>query len=104
MHGKLQRGVKCMAFSPSGALLAAVDASDEHQVAVYNVEKGLCLAVARGDRAQIADVSFRDEASLATAGVRHFKVWSLGKGLTSKSARWGQHTDRNVACVAFHGD
>ena len=102
LQGKLQRGVKCMAFSPSGALLAAVDTSDEHQVAVYNVESGLCIAVARGDRAQIVDVSFRDEAGLATAGVKHFKVWSVGKGLTSKGAIWGQHTDRNVACVAFH--
>ena len=51
------------------------------------------------------DVSFRDELNLATAGVKHFKVWQLGKGLTSKGAIWKQHVDskdRNVACVVHH--
>jgi len=93
-----------MDFSPSGKLLAAVDSSDEHQVAIFNVESGLCVAMARGDKSQIVGVSFRDEISLATAGVKHFKVWTLGKGLTSKSALWGKHPDRNLACVVYHGD
>lgn len=49
--GKLQRGIKCLAFSPSGKLLAAVDVSDDHQIAVYNVQTGICVAAARGDKA-----------------------------------------------------
>ena len=91
-----------MDFSPSGNLLAAVDSSDEHQVAVFNVESGLCVAITRGDKSQIISVSFKDQISFATAGVKHFKVWSLGNGLTSKSALWGRHADRNLACVVHH--
>lgn len=49
--GKLSRGIKCLSFSPSGKLLAAVDVSDDHQIAVYNVESGVCVATARGDKA-----------------------------------------------------
>lgn len=49
--GKLSRGIKCLSFSPSGKLLAAVDVSDDHEIAVYNVESGVCVATARGDKA-----------------------------------------------------
>jgi WD40 repeat protein len=35
--------------------------------------------------------------------VKHLKFWTLGKGLTSKSAVWGKRQDRNVGCIAYHG-
>ena len=73
-------------------------------MAVFNVDSGLCVAVARGDKSLIVGVSFRDEISLATAGVKHLKFWTLGKGLTSKGALWGKHPDRDLACVVHHGD
>ena len=105
LQGKLQRGIKALAFSPSGSSLAAVDSSDDHQLAVYSVESGVCLALVNGGKAQIVDLCFRDETRLATAGVRHLRFWTLNKGLTSKNALWGKtSTDRNVACVAFHNE
>lgn len=52
----------------------------------------------------IVGVSFRDEISLATAGVKHLKFWTVATGLTSKGARWAKHPDRDLACVAHHGD
>jgi len=60
-QGKLHQGIKSMAFSPSGKLLAAVDTSDDNQVAIYNVEHGMCVAVAKGDRSQIVDIAFSSE-------------------------------------------
>lgn len=103
LQGKLQRGIKALAFSPSGSSLAAVDSSDDHQLAVYAVESGVCLALVNGGKAQIVDLCFRDDGSLATAGVRHLRFWTLSKGLSSKNALWGKAaTDKNVACVAFH--
>ena len=48
--GKLAQGVKCMSFSPSGKLLAAVDSSTDHQVAIFNVSNGVCLKVVGGDK------------------------------------------------------
>lgn len=49
-RGQLQHGVKSLAFSPSGKLLAAVDSSEDNRVAVFNVPQGMCVAVAKGDR------------------------------------------------------
>lgn len=69
LQGKLRDGIRCLAFSPSGKRLAAVDSSEDHQVAVFDIETGVCLAIARGDKAQIVEVAFRDESSFATVGV-----------------------------------
>lgn len=88
-QGQLQQGVKSLAFSPSGRLLAAVDSSEDSRVAVFNIAQGMCVAVAKGDRSQILDVNFGSDSLLATAGVGHLSFWSLGKGLASKPAAWG---------------
>jgi hypothetical protein len=87
--------------------------SENRQIAVYNVKTGVCVATARGDKALILDICFysssdpadlqRNGATFATAGVKHLKFWTLGKGLTSKSAVWGKRQDRNVGCIAYHG-
>lgn len=84
--------------------MAAVDTSEDNQVAVFNVEQGMCVAVAKGDRSQIVEISFGSDSLLATAGVGHLSFWNVDKGLSSKSAVWGKQADRNLACVAFHGD
>ena len=103
LKGKLTKGIKCMAFSPSGKLLAAVDSSDEHQVAIFNVETGTCIGIGRGERNPIFEITFYGETELATVGVRHFKIWTIGKSLTSKSVKWGKiTTDRSAACVITH--
>ena len=47
-----------MNFSQSGELLAAVDVSDNRQIAIYNVKTGVCVATARGDKSPILDICF----------------------------------------------
>jgi WD40 repeat protein len=81
--------------------LAAVDTSEDNQVAVFDVEHGMCVAVAKGDRSQIVEMNFGSDSILATAGVGHLSFWNVDKGLSSQSANWGAQVDRNVACVAF---
>lgn len=102
MQGKLRKGVKCLAFSTSGASLAASDISDDHQIAVFNVKSGACIAVQRGDKSLILDLAWRDEATFATVGVKHFKLWTCDKTLTAKRGIWGGEEDRTLACVTFH--
>ena len=41
---------------------------------------------------------------LATAGVRHLKVWSLDNELTCKSAHFESSLDNHLTSVAFQGD
>jgi len=50
IQGKLQKGIKCMDFSPSGKFLVAVDASNDHNIAIYNVKTGVCVAFGPGDK------------------------------------------------------
>ena len=104
LSGKLTNGIKCLSFSPSGKFLAAVDSSNDHQVAVYNALNGVCVACVGGDKIQIVDLCWRDDTAFTTAGVRHLKFWALAKGLRAKNGTWGSVTDKNVACVAFNGD
>ena len=48
MTGNLSDGIRCMAFSPSGALLVVVDASPNHNIALYSVVTGICLSFVKG--------------------------------------------------------
>jgi WD40 repeat protein len=64
-------------------LIAAVDSSNDKQIAVYNVDHGMCLATAKGDVSQIKDIVFSSENLIATAGVRHLNFWDVKKRLTS---------------------
>lgn len=103
-QGKLHDGVKSLAFSPNGKLLAAIDISAVHQIALYNVESGVCLALTQGDMAQIVDIQFKNDEILTTSGVRHLKFWTYKKELLSKQAEWGASDDRNLTCIAFNKD
>ena len=87
-QGQLSSGIKSLGFSPSKKYLGAVDSSSDHKVALFNLETGVCIDAASGDKAQITEVAFRDEQSFVTVGVGHFKLWSIGKGIKSLNASW----------------
>lgn len=74
------KSVRNLSFSPSGALLAIVDNSDDHNLAVYNVETGTCVAKAKGDRSAIQELAFKSETQFATVGAKHFKEWTIASG------------------------
>lgn len=82
---KLTKGIQSLSFSPSGKSFAAVAIDPDHTVAAFNAETGACLGQSKGDVAQILDIAMKDDTTFATAGVKHFAVWTVAQAnLTSK--------------------
>jgi len=104
LQGKLVHGIQCLAFSPSGRKLAAVDNHPDHNIAIYDMKTGLLESFSKGGNILIAGIVFKDETNFATCGVRHMKFWTIGKTLKSKNAVWGKaNRDHNsVLCVAVN--
>lgn len=74
------KSVRNVSFSPSGDLLAVVDNSDDHNLAVYDTSSGTCVAKSKGDRSAIVELAFKSETQFATVGAKHFKEWTIGSG------------------------
>ncbi len=64
--------------------MAGVAIDEDHSIGVYNVESGVLLAFEKGDKAWIIDITFKDETTFATSGVKHFKEWTVGPTLTGR--------------------
>ncbi len=98
--GHLERGIRSLAYSPSGDYLAAVDMSDYHVLAIYDVNNAILLALSKIDTTLVLQVAFRTENDLITVGPTHFMFWQMSnKSLTSRK---GQFEGRNsfLGCVA----
>lgn len=89
------KGVCSLSFSPSGEKLAAVCIDDNHMVVVFNTEDGKMIACEKGDTAKIVDLDWVDENSFCTAGIKHFKTWTLRNGsLSSKRGSFGKNNNK----------
>lgn len=104
LKGKLKKGIQALAFSPSGKILAGVAIDDNHYVAAYNVETGACLGCEKGDTANILELAFSSDTEFASAGPKHFKVWTIGNKLTGKKGGFGKRDQRVGSCKFNRGD
>jgi len=103
LKGKLTKGIQAIAFSPSGNVLAAVAIDDNHYVAAYNVQTGACLGCDKGDTAFIIELAFKDDTQFASAGVKHYKFWTIGANLTAKRGQFGKYSSMVGSCAYNQG-
>mmetsp|Transcript_34583 Transcript_34583/g.25720 ORF Transcript_34583/g.25720 Transcript_34583/m.25720 type:complete len:147 (-) Transcript_34583:1199-1639(-) len=102
LKGKLPKGIENIGFSPSGKVLVAVAIDDDHSIAAYDVESGACLGTNKGDKAKIIEIAMKSDTEFATAGVKHFMVWTISGGnLLSKRGNFGQY-DQRIGSVKFN--
>jgi microtubule-associated protein-like 6 len=103
IQGKFEKGVQSLAFSPDGKMLAGVDTHNDHHVGVYNAETGALVAFSKGDTALIVEIAFKNATELATAGVKHFKCWTLGSNLVGKKGQFGKNEPK-IGSIKFNKD
>ena len=99
----ITESVRAVAFSPQGKSLVVMDNSNEHNVAVYNVESGACIASAKGDRGKLIELAWSSEEQFAAVGAKVFKQFSVSAG--SIRSRKGQFGGNNqmIGSIAYHG-
>jgi echinoderm microtubule-associated protein-like 6 len=78
IKGKLTKGIQSLSFSSTGKTLAAVAIDPDHTVAVINVDTGTVIATSKGDVNEILDIAMKDDLTFSTAGIKHFKQWTVG--------------------------
>ncbi len=103
-QGKLQKGIKSLAFSPSGTYLAGVDMDTYHMLAIYDVNAGALVTVCKTDPSLVLQVVFKTETELVTVGVKHYMYWQFNhQNLTSKRGIFKTHNNV-LGCVAANAE
>ncbi|KRX05725.1 WD40-repeat-containing domain [Pseudocohnilembus persalinus] len=98
----LSRGVSSLAFSPSGDKLAAVAIDNYHEIAIFDITArsqngGVLVTKAKSGGEFVQDLKWRNENEFASAGTKHFKVWTLNNtNLNARRGIWGKHKCSNI--------
>ena len=103
-QGKLLKGVRSLAFSPSGTYLAGIDMDTYHMLAIYDINAGSLVTVCKTDPSLVLQVVFKSETELVTVGVKHYMFWQFNhQNLVSKRGIF--KTNNNIlGCVAATSD
>jgi WD40 repeat protein len=79
MHVPNGKSIKCVAISPNGKYIAAVDGSVDHKLHVFD-NTGKCVYSENGDKNVIYGVSFSQKEgdyTICTTGKRHVVFWNF---------------------------
>jgi WD40 repeat protein len=60
-QNKLENSIGCIAISPSGRYIAATSMSDNHEIAVYDINDKSLIAFGKGPRSVIYQIKFNLE-------------------------------------------
>ena len=60
-QNKLEHSIGCIAISPSGRYVAASSMSDNHEIAVYDINEKALVAFGKGPRSVIFQIKFNSE-------------------------------------------
>lgn len=101
LEGGVIKGIVSLAFSPSGAFLAASCIDDNHHVALFDVNKQNLISCEKGDTAMILSTEFINETEFATTGLRHFKLWKAENPLKATKGNFGKSSDKIVCCKKY---
>lgn len=95
ISGVHQCAVVAMRFSHDGKKLASVDLSEEHKIAVINVESGEVMASTAGVEEKIFNIAWSGDNKFMTAGIQHCSVWTHdGSSLLCQQANYGKFGTR----------
>lgn len=101
----IAKGVDNLCFSDTGKYLLAGCMDDDHKIFIYDTTNNYSLvATEKGGREFILGVTWLDDSSFVTVGIKHYKHWNLsGSSLKgTKGAFKGQ--DDMVTSVAKKGN
>lgn len=97
----LSKGVGALKFSPSGEKLVACGIDVNHEIAVFDTLAkskmgGILICKVNGGKEQITELAWRTETEFASAGIKHFRVWTLNNNtVKSQSGIWGKQPNAN---------
>lgn len=72
-------GINCVKFCPDGSRLVIVDASDNHNLAIYDTKSGKCICRQLGDKSAMNDVAWETDSVFVSAGPGHFRQWTISE-------------------------
>jgi WD40 repeat protein len=97
----IAKGVDNLCYSSSGKYLLAGCMDDDHKIFIYDSENNYSLvATEKGGREFILGVTWINDLSFVTVGIKHYKYWNLS-GSTLKGTKGAFKTkDDMLTCVA----
>eukprot|EP01017_Pseudomicrothorax_dubius_P040457 TRINITY_DN6328_c0_g1_i1.p1 TRINITY_DN6328_c0_g1~~TRINITY_DN6328_c0_g1_i1.p1 ORF type:complete len:614 (+),score=151.97 TRINITY_DN6328_c0_g1_i1:60-1844(+) len=104
LKGGVIKGIATVAFSLSGARIAAACIDDNHTIAVFDLRVGALEGTERGDTAIISELRWKDDRDFVTVGPKHFKAWTAeNKAFRSKRGVFG-NANNLLVTAAFNNE
>lgn len=101
------RGVQAVGWAEDNSMFACVDLHNDHNVHVFNVEKGNLVMSDKGGPDRIMDVKWSRQPGskrFATAGIKHIYFWDGNDQSAKKKGLFGSNEMTSMSCVAWDNE